>query len=326
MKREEKKEKENKLIIALNMLCHIALLILALPAILADPKGDETIDGVSLERRHVLRRSRDLSSDDKTPALEIMDEDHLEEEVDEKYLEYEPIILSPEELEELYAQKESNGTLSDNEHDVEGLPGEVNGNGNNRKLGVRRTFYIHEFLKPDWCIVWAKHCGKAAANEYCRRSGYQKAVAWRKAENVGATPVGLFRTVTQTLGGGEFCSGDFCDSFEYITCEDRTPGFDFWDNQRDPGVDVRHRYNKPKFHGSYLDICLLAFEDWKYCGQKAADSFCRWKGLESASNFEFWNDLGYETLAIGDGEKCNGYYCDAFKYIECHRYTPWPPR
>jgi len=140
-----------------------------------------------------------------------------------------------------------------------------------------------------------------------------KAVAWSMAENVGVVGSGgWFGRWTKTLGGDEYCHYEWCDSFNYITCEERTPNYDYYKSQ----AGIKIRFDKPMFDGFYLDIYLLAFEDGKYAGQKAANSFCRWKGFDYATDFEYWLNVG-ETMAIGDGEKCNAWYCDAFEYIEC---------
>ncbi len=62
----------------------------------------------------------------------------------------------------------------------------------------------------DFCVLWSKVCGKPAADRYCQARGYDRAVGFRKAPNVG---------LTKLSGSGQVCRAPFCSSFAYISCE-----------------------------------------------------------------------------------------------------------
>jgi tetratricopeptide (TPR) repeat protein len=65
-------------------------------------------------------------------------------------------------------------------------------------------------LRLDWCREWAQQCGKAAADEFCRRQGFAEAASFAKASNVGEP--------TRVIGGGQVCSQPWCASFAAISC------------------------------------------------------------------------------------------------------------
>lgn len=64
----------------------------------------------------------------------------------------------------------------------------------------------------DWCRRWGAECGQPAAQEYCRRRGYQGVHSYNKAENIGAS------TPTQVISSGRVCRQPECDGFHSITC------------------------------------------------------------------------------------------------------------
>ena len=72
---------------------------------------------------------------------------------------------------------------------------------NKPRVGSRRL---------DWCLTWGANCGKAAADYFCKKRGYDEATAFKIAENIG---------LTRILKTGEKCTMPECDGFKYITCE-----------------------------------------------------------------------------------------------------------
>jgi hypothetical protein len=62
----------------------------------------------------------------------------------------------------------------------------------------------------DWCLTWASNCGAPAANYYCKKKGYNKAVGFKIAENIFKTRI---------LKTGEKCTQPDCDGFKYIDCQ-----------------------------------------------------------------------------------------------------------
>jgi hypothetical protein len=62
----------------------------------------------------------------------------------------------------------------------------------------------------DYCLGYATGCGKPAANYYCQSKGYDEAVGFKIASNVGKTRI---------LKTGQKCSNSECDGFKFIDCE-----------------------------------------------------------------------------------------------------------
>ena len=72
-------------------------------------------------------------------------------------------------------------------------------------------------------------------------------------------------------------------------------------------------FSAPRYKGKErLDVCLTA---GKSCGQKAADAACFVGGFERAVRFE--TGRARPTRSIGDGKRCDGAHCEAFKSITC---------
>jgi hypothetical protein len=82
---------------------------------------------------------------------------------------------------------------------------------------------------------------------------------------------------------------------------------------------VSHQSNmfrQPMFRGYRLDWC----KSWgSFCGQGAADAFCKSKGFSKAESWEIDPDIGLRTptYIIGSGQICSENFCDGFKYIKC---------
>lgn len=158
-------------------------------------------------------------------------------------------------------------------------------------------------VRLDWFYFFAKHCGRPAADDFCRTNGYARASSFDK------TPIRSGST--RTLGGREFCrpsSGDSCDAFSRIVCEG-------------DGDRSGPRFNNPRYDGQALDFCLM---NGKGCGDGAAHAFCRMHGYKRAKD-QVRRSItnSYETtLRIGDRFVCDerrGHSCDSFSYIKCER-------
>ncbi len=75
-------------------------------------------------------------------------------------------------------------------------------------------------------------------------------------------------------------------------------------------------YNKPKFNGMRLDLCV----DWGVgCGQPAAKKYCQKKGWATAHSYVVANNIGAyaPTRLIGTGAVCDQDFCDGFQKITC---------
>ena len=77
----------------------------------------------------------------------------------------------------------------------------------------------HTFFKPkyqgnrlDWCVNWASSCGKPAADKFCEFKGFDKAIGFKKANNIGQSKP------TRLIGTGAVCDQGFCDGFKRIRC------------------------------------------------------------------------------------------------------------
>ena len=65
----------------------------------------------------------------------------------------------------------------------------------------------------DWCRKWAQDCGKGAADAFCKRIGFTKAISFEEDYDIGA------KSPTYVIDDGKICNQSFCDGFKYITCE-----------------------------------------------------------------------------------------------------------
>lgn len=74
-------------------------------------------------------------------------------------------------------------------------------------------------VRIDWCLNWAKDCGKPAADHFCQMQGHAEAASF--AKQAGAGP-------TRVLGTSQLCDDKSCDGFQSITCTgdlEGGPGF-----------------------------------------------------------------------------------------------------
>jgi hypothetical protein len=70
--------------------------------------------------------------------------------------------------------------------------------------------------KPlDWCLEWAKDCGKPAAKRFCEHKGYRDVQSFSKPVRVSEVNA----SETSIIGTpGQVCSNKKCKTFTYITC------------------------------------------------------------------------------------------------------------
>ena len=66
-------------------------------------------------------------------------------------------------------------------------------------------------MRLDWCLTWARDCGRPAANAFCERRGFEAAMDFSNEPNVGV------REPTRLITG-QICNGDFCNGFGFIAC------------------------------------------------------------------------------------------------------------
>lgn len=161
----------------------------------------------------------------------------------------------------------------------------------NPKVGAQRL---------DLCLNWGVGCGKPAADAWCVSKGFTTSSGHTVAHNIGAS------TPTRLITTGAVCDQDYCDGFAQVTCF--KPG-------APPAPDMQ-TYNKPKFNGMRLDLCV----DWGVgCGQPAAKKYCQMKGWATAHSYVVANNIGAyaPTRLIGTGAVCDQDFCDGFQKIVC---------
>lgn len=161
----------------------------------------------------------------------------------------------------------------------------------NPKVGAQRL---------DLCLNWGTGCGKPAADAWCVSKGFTTSLGHVIANDIGAS------TPTRLITTGAVCDQDYCDGFAQVTCF--KPG-------APPAPDME-TYNKPKFHGMRLDLCV----DWGVgCGQPAAKKYCQMKGWATVHSYIVANNIGAyaPTRLIGTSAVCDQDFCDGFKQIVC---------
>jgi hypothetical protein len=152
----------------------------------------------------------------------------------------------------------------------------------------------------DLCLEWGTGCGKPSADAWCVSKGFTASSSHVVAHDIGAV------TPTRLMSTGAVCDQPFCDGFSQVTCF--KPG-------APPAPDMQG-YNKPKFNGMRLDLCV----DWGVgCGMPAAKKYCQNKGWATAHSYVVANNIGAyaPTRLIGTSAVCDQPFCDGFKKIVC---------
>jgi hypothetical protein len=186
---------------------------------------------------------------------------------------------------------------------------------NQRAGGVyERLRDEHPYKEPrwfgyrlDWCRDLGANCGKAAADNFCKRNIYTGARDFEQDPNIGASQP------TMVSGTNQVCNQDYCNGFKYIICYGPIPSDRVFANPTISGKTdgVLHEYR--------LDECY----NWDTgCGKRAADAYCY---EETAyTNAFYWaldaEPSDAETLTIGTYEVCDptsGWKCYGFQMIVC---------
>jgi hypothetical protein len=74
---------------------------------------------------------------------------------------------------------------------------------------------MYKEYRLGWCLKRNSQCGKPAADAWCQWKGYEKAIRWQQAADIGLSyPTKLFSS-------GEICNRKFCDGFSKIECKQK---------------------------------------------------------------------------------------------------------
>lgn len=130
--------------------------------------------------------------------------------------EIESVLKRMDEIEKDIAQQErEKRNLTDRFVDLDGQLKALSG----RQMPTRQQAE-QRFDRPmlagvrlDWCHTWATNCGKAAADEFCKKQHYSGAVSWG-SERVQQTRVISTDQICQV---GK--NSPICDAFTYIICK-----------------------------------------------------------------------------------------------------------
>lgn len=166
-----------------------------------------------------------------------------------------------------------------------------------------RSFWHPMFLgeRLNYCSLDGAECGKKVANRYCRMLGYDSASQNSIAYNVG---------LTNFIESRAQCTGWRCNGFMVINCvmglSHKTP---------EAYSYTQKKFAFPRYNQYRVDWC---YNQGKYCGKRAANSFCSRMGYMSAKRFVKEAQVP-ATKAIGSQELCFGNECNAFKLIICSR-------
>ena len=138
----------------------------------------------------------------------------------------------------------------------------------------------------DRCLYYGSQCNQPAADEFCRRSGFQRASRFRWD----------FMSPTRILGTGQVCNKPGrggCGGFTFIECQGG--------RGQTGGMHGGERtFNYPRVGGYAVDRCLYYGSQ---CNQPAADEFCRRSGFQRARFFRW--DFMAPTRILATGQICN---------------------
>lgn len=158
------------------------------------------------------------------------------------------------------------------------------------------------YIKPrwqderlDWCLNWGTDCGKAAADNFCKRRRFTGARDFEPDPNIGRSEP------TRVSGTNQVCNQPFCTGFKAITCYGPIPS--------------NRVFANPAWREHRLDVCLT----WgNNCGKPAADVFCQKSGFSSSFYAVADAKPGYSsTRLIGTDQICDKNFCTGFQMIVC---------
>lgn len=198
------------------------------------------------------------------------------------------------------------------------------------------------YARLDACFSWARECGQAAADAFCRQRDPAKPDAVR-------FETGVKNVWTTVISSGELCRGEGCDGFASVTCAERaaydsaviaeTAGVETAPRvtKRDPlvrkasaasmpkgfgaqiGSDGALRIDRPTIDAAGGKVALDWCRVWAAeCGKPAADAYC------AATNPDRPYSAGYgarsgagRTAVISTKQICEGPACASFDFINC---------
>jgi hypothetical protein len=141
----------------------------------------------------------------------------------------------------------------------------------------------------DNCLNWGANCGKPAADQYCKSTGYP----------AGATTFATAKMQpTWVMGDNRACNVATCIGFTSIQC----------------AQGAAATTASPKLsNGYFADQCL----HWgTSCGKPAADQYCRSTGHPAGAT-TFTTANMQSTWVMGDNRVCNGPACVGFTSVQC---------
>lgn len=166
-----------------------------------------------------------------------------------------------------------------------------------------RSFWDPKYhgLPLAYCNIDDAECGNSIALAYCNMMGYQGVQKQLIAHNVG---------LTHYINNQGQCKGWRCDGFKLITCRGK------WSKENRRNYQYRMAsFAFPRYEHYRVDWC---YEKGKSCGARAAYSFCRRMGYDSAQAYEKQNHVP-ATRSLGDHQLCFGNQCHGFSKIICYR-------
>lgn len=173
---------------------------------------------------------------------------------------------------------------------------------------TKQQLFYRNFWQPyyhghrlNYCTLDGKGCGLKVASEYCRIMGYVRADQQMIANNVG---------LTAYIGSLATCQGWRCNGFKTIRC--------IGNIKHSAQQTYHYRYRRfvyPRYNHYRVAWC---YDGKRYCGRKAAYSFCRRMGYSDTRHFTEQKQVP-ATQAISNQKLCFGQECNAFREITCYR-------
>jgi len=158
-----------------------------------------------------------------------------------------------------------------------------------------------------FCQSRGRACGKQAADAFCRREGFSRAIGFSERTNIATA-----KKPAVALSDGSFCTLATCKVLSNVSC---ARPFRPLGNRL--SVPANYTYNNPRSAGYRVDSCL----NWgKNCGKPAADTFCKIKGFAASKSHIIAQGVGSTrapTLVLNSGQTCTSSRCSGFSKIQC---------
>ncbi len=78
--------------------------------------------------------------------------------------------------------------------------------------GSTFEYPVYDAYRLNYCLTPGTNCGEPAAREWCKKKGFETALAWVRDDNIGS----LYPTIN--MGSKQVCSSYRCDGFKELTC------------------------------------------------------------------------------------------------------------